>query len=43
MPTSCREAIQKWEQRENQVAAEAELVKLFAQIPFIEKMDDSLN
>ena len=43
MPTSCKEAIAKWEKANNAVAAEAEHVKLFAQIPFIDKMDDSLN
>ena len=43
MPTSCKDAIKKWEEANGAVAAEAKEVKLFAQIPFIERMDDSLN
>ena len=41
--TSCREAIKQWEAKTGQVAAEAKEVSLICQIPFIEKMDDSLN
>ena len=41
--TSCRDAIKNWEAKNNAVAAEAKEVALFAQIPFIDKMDDSLN
>ena len=41
--TSCREAIKNWEARTGQVAAEAKEVSLICQIPFIDKMDDSLN
>ena len=41
--TSCRDAIKNWEAKTNQVAAEAKEVALFCQIPFIDKMDDSLN
>ena len=40
---SCREAIKKWEERTGEVAAEATVVKLICQNPFIERMDDSLN
>ena len=43
MPTSCKEAIKKWEAENEQSAAEAKTVKLYCQIPPIEKMDDSLN
>ena len=41
--TSCRDAIKKWEERTGQVAAESKEVLLICQIPFIDKMDDSLN
>ena len=41
--TSCRDAIKNWEAKHNAVAAEAKEVALFCQIPFIDKMDDSLN
>ena len=41
--TSCRDAIKNWEAKHNLVAAEAKEVALFCQIPFIDKMDDSLN
>ena len=41
--TSCRDAIKNWEQKNNAVAAEAKEVALYCQIPFIDKMDDSLN
>ena len=41
--TSCKEAIKNWEAKTGQVAAEATEVSLICQIPFIDKMDDSLN
>ena len=41
--TSCRDAIKNWEAKTGQVAAEAKEVSLICQIPFIDKMDDSLN
>ena len=41
--TSCRDAIKNWEAKNNAVAAEAKEVALYAQIPFIDKIDDSLN
>ena len=41
--TSCRDAIKNWEEKTGQVAAEAKEVSLICQIPYIDKMDDSLN
>ena len=42
--TSCKDAIKKWEEfHEGKKASEAKVVKLYAQIPPIEKMDDPLN
>ena len=41
--TSCKEAIRLWEEKHQKPAAEEETVKLYAQVPPIEKMDDSLN
>ena len=41
--TSCKEAIKKFEERTGENASEAQLVKLIAQIPPIDRMDDSLN
>ena len=41
--TSCKDAIKNWEAKHEQPAAEAKTVKLYAQIPPIEKMDESLN
>ena len=41
--TSCRDAIKKWEEKHNAVPAEATEVSLICQIPFINRMDDSLN
>merc|ERR1712083_192605 len=41
--TSCKEAIKNWETNTGQVAAFSTDVTLFCQIPFIDKMDDSLN
>ena len=43
MPTSCKDAIAAWEKANECPAAEAKEVKLIAKIPFIERMDDSLN
>ena len=41
--TSCRDAIKNWETKTSQIATEAKEVSLICQIPFIDKMDDSLN
>eukprot|EP00919_Chromeraceae_sp_WS-2016_P070366 GHVR01166832.1.p1 GENE.GHVR01166832.1~~GHVR01166832.1.p1 ORF type:complete len:190 (-),score=40.28 GHVR01166832.1:531-1100(-) len=41
--TSCAKAIQAWEERTGQVAAESEEVKLICQTPPITKMDALLN
>ncbi|XP_026193415.1 dynein light chain 1, axonemal [Cyclospora cayetanensis] len=41
--TSCLKAIQLFEEKTGLVAAEAEEVKLIAQLPPLEKMDSSLN
>ena len=41
--TSCRDAIKNWETKTGKVAAESTEVSLICQIPFIDKMDDSLN
>ena len=41
--TTCREAIKKWQEEKQQDPAEAEEVLLCCQIPFIERLDDSLN
>ena len=41
--TSCRDAIKAWEAKTGQVAADATEVSLICQVPFIDKMDDSLN
>ncbi|ESN99037.1 hypothetical protein HELRODRAFT_66873 [Helobdella robusta] len=43
MPTTIKEAIQKWEERTGNKASEATRVELWNQTPFIEKMDSSLN
>ncbi|XP_028678199.1 dynein axonemal light chain 1 [Erpetoichthys calabaricus] len=40
--TTIKEALVKWEEKSGQKAAEAKEVKLYAQIPPIEKMDASL-
>lgn len=41
---TCKDAIKQWEaENPGKVAAEAEEVKLYARIPSIEKMDESLN
>ena len=41
--TSCKDAIKNWEAKTGENAAEAETVKLFCQLPPIEKMDDALH
>ena len=41
--TSCKEAIRKFEEKYQCVAAEAKHVKLTGQVPSIEKMDENLN
>eukprot|EP00743_Colponemidia_sp_Colp-15_P001110 GILK01001222.1.p1 GENE.GILK01001222.1~~GILK01001222.1.p1 ORF type:complete len:209 (-),score=26.65 GILK01001222.1:154-744(-) len=41
--TTCAKAIEKWEEKNQARAADAEVVKLLCQIPPIEKMDNSLN
>ncbi|KAM4663832.1 acyl-coenzyme A thioesterase 3 isoform 3-T3 [Discoglossus pictus] len=41
--TTIKEALAKWEEKNGQKAAEAKEVKLYAQIPPIEKMDASLS
>eukprot|EP00164_Ancoracysta_twista_P000870 GFYU01001142.1.p1 GENE.GFYU01001142.1~~GFYU01001142.1.p1 ORF type:complete len:195 (-),score=59.80 GFYU01001142.1:446-1030(-) len=41
--TACKEALAKWEEKTGLKAAEAEEVKLFGQLPPIEKMDNTLS
>mmetsp|Transcript_18701 Transcript_18701/g.47325 ORF Transcript_18701/g.47325 Transcript_18701/m.47325 type:complete len:192 (-) Transcript_18701:546-1121(-) len=41
--TSCANAIKKWEEASGTPASEAEVVKLYCQIPPIAKLDNSLN
>ena len=41
--TSCKEAIRRWQEREGKTPAEAEQVKLFAQIPPLGNMGEELN
>ncbi|XP_053545668.1 dynein axonemal light chain 1 [Bombina bombina] len=41
--TTIKEALAKWEEKNGQKASEAKEVKLYAQIPPIEKMDASLS
>ena len=41
--TSCKDAIKRWEEKNNAVAAEAKEVSLICQIPFIDRMEDPLN
>jgi dynein light chain 1 len=43
MPTSCKEAIKRWEAATGQNPAEATEVKLICLIPSISNMDDSLS
>eukprot|EP00518_Triparma_eleuthera_P005773 CAMPEP_0182463658 /NCGR_PEP_ID=MMETSP1319-20130603/7820_1 /TAXON_ID=172717 /ORGANISM="Bolidomonas pacifica, Strain RCC208" /LENGTH=191 /DNA_ID=CAMNT_0024663229 /DNA_START=35 /DNA_END=610 /DNA_ORIENTATION=+ len=40
---SCGQAIKTWETKNEAVAEEAEVVKLYAQVPPITKLDNSLN
>ena len=40
---SCGQAIKGWEAKNEAIAEEAEVVKLFCQIPPITKLDNSLN
>ena len=42
-PTSCRDAIKKWEEKTGVAPAEAEEVSLIGQIPPMDRIDDSLN
>ena len=41
--TTCNLAIKEWEKKNEAVAEEAEVVKLYCQVPPIQKMDNSLN
>ena len=41
--TTCKDAIKNWEAKNESPAAESKIVKLYAQVPAIEKMDESLN
>ncbi|CAL9687306.1 unnamed protein product [Knipowitschia caucasica] len=41
--TTIREALSKWEERTGEKASEAKAVKLYAQVPPIEKMDAALS
>ena len=43
MPTSCKEAIKRWEAATGENPAEAIEVKLIAQVPPMEKIDESLS
>ena len=43
MPTSCKEAIKRWEAATGENPAEAIEVKLIAQVPHMEKIDESLS
>ena len=43
MPTSCKEAIKRWEASTGQAPGEATEVKLIAMIPSMDKMDESLS
>ena len=43
MPTSCKEAIKRWEAATGENPAEAVEVKLIAQVPPMEKIDESLS
>ena len=43
MPTTCKQAIQKWQEATGQTPAEATEVKLIAMIPPMDKMDESLS
>ena len=41
--TSCKDAIQSWEQKSGKKAAEEEVISLICQLPPISKMDNALN
>ncbi|KFQ39975.1 Dynein light chain 1, axonemal, partial [Mesitornis unicolor] len=41
--TTIKEALAKWEEKNGQKASEAKEVKLYGQIPPVEKMDESLS
>jgi dynein light chain 1 len=43
MPTTIKDAIKKWEQKEGKKAEEATEVKLIGMIPPIDRMDENLN
>jgi len=43
MATSCAQAIKAWEAKTGEVAAEAKVVKLYCQIPPVNKLDHTLN
>ena len=43
MPTSCKEAIKKWEAATGQNPAEATEVKLICMIPALDKMEEALS
>ena len=43
MPTTCKEAIKKWEQETGQKPEDATEVKLIALRPPIDRMDENLN
>ena len=43
MPTSCKEAIKRWEAATGQVPQDAIEVKLICVIPAIEKMEEALS
>ena len=43
MPTSCKEAIKRWEAATGENPGEAVEVKLIAQVPPLEKIDESLS
>ena len=42
-PTTCKEAIARWEKAREEVAAEAKVIELQFQWPPIEKMDGALS
>ena len=42
MPTTCKDAIKKWEEKTGQDPAEAQTVKLLCQIPPMDRIDENL-
>lgn len=42
-PTTCKEAIARWEKEKGEVAADAKVIELQFQWPPIEKMDGALS